>query len=69
MISWTVKATGMRLKVLFQRVSVLNLLIVIKKSEDDYSCDCGRKIRPNGSFTQGNGVQVVRRVKMRSGSP
>jgi len=37
-------------------------LIVINSSEKDYSSDCGRKIRPNGSFTQGNGVQVVRRV-------
>lgn len=37
-------------------------MIVIKKSEEDYLSDCGRKIRLNGSFTQGNGVQVVRRV-------
>lgn len=37
-------------------------MIVIRNSEEDYSPDCGRKIRPNGSFTQGNGVQVVRRV-------
>lgn len=37
-------------------------MIIFKNSEEDYSSECARKIRPNGSFTQGNGVQVVRRV-------